>query len=412
MPASSILLLSADPTSGQAIAGSLKAAGHTVTAVVDPGDALPRVADHQLVIVDIVAGDRTAPDVCREIRTMPSVRAIPVLCVAQTAEVDERIAHLEAGADDVITKPFEARELEARVEALLLRFQRSRGQSPEAAAPEAAPAARARRLIVVFSPKGGVGTTTIATNIAALRAQGRPDRVLLMDMDLQFGQVATHLNLEVKLSLADLVRDEAALREPELLRTYAMRHSTGLQVIAAPTTPDFAGGVQPRHVEQLLQTSLEAYETVVVDAGSALDDRTAVAFELADRLILPVYPEIAALKAVHSLLDYLAQTSSVVDRTTFVLNNAFARDILRLRDVESALGSRIGAELPYDPFLYLKAVNEGVPLILGAPRSPAAERLVRLADSVFGASVAASGAATARSPARKPGRLARVLRRS
>jgi len=233
-----------------------------------------------------------------------------------------------------------------------------------------------------------------------------------MDMDLQFGQVATHLNLEVKLSLADLVRDEAALREPELLRTYAMRHSTGLQVIAAPTTPDFAGGVQPRHVEQLLQTSLEAYETVVVDAGSALDDRTAVAFELADRLILPVYPEIAALKAVHSLLDYLAQTSSVVDRTTFVLNNAFARDILRLRDVESALGSRIGAELPYDPFLYLKAVNEGVPLILGAPSSPAAERLVRLADSVFGASVAASGAATARSPARKPGRLARALRRS
>jgi len=146
--------------------------------------------------------------------------------------------------------------------------------------------------------------------------------------------------------------------------------------------------------------------------GSALDDRTAVAFELADRLILPVYPEIAALKAVHSLLDYLAQTNSVVDRTTFVLNNAFARDILRLRDVESALGSRIGAELPYDPFLYLKAVNEGVPLILGAPSSPAAERLVRLADSVFGASVAASGAATARSPARKSGRLARVLRRS
>ena len=68
----------------------------------------------------------------------------------------------------------------------------------------------------------------------------------------------------------------------------------------------------------------------------------------------------------------------------FVLNNTFGSEILRIRDVEQALGTKVAAELPYDPFLYLKAVNEGVPIVLGAPKSPAAERLLRLATVVFG----------------------------
>ena len=101
-------------------------------------------------------------------------------------------------------------------------------------------------------------------------------------------------------------------------------------------------------------------------------------------MILPVYPEIAALKAMHALLEYLSETGSVGLKSMFVLNNSFARDILKLRDVESALGSKVAFELPYDPFLYLKAVNEGVPIVLGAPRSAPAERLVRLSASAFG----------------------------
>ena len=97
----------------------------------------------------------------------------------------------------------------------------------------------------MYSPKGGVGTTTIATNIAVAAAQRRPDRVVLVDLDLQFGGVATHLNLEPKQTLTDVVRDDAALREPELLRTYAMRHDSGLHVLAAPAAPEAAELITP-----------------------------------------------------------------------------------------------------------------------------------------------------------------------
>jgi pilus assembly protein CpaE len=174
------------------------------------------------------------------------------------------------------------------------------------------------------------------------------------------------------------------MREPELLRSYAARHDSGLHVLAAPPTPDTSESITPDHVSHILGTLLEGYDSIVVDAGSVLDERVLRVFEAAETIVLPVHPEMSALKAVHGLLDYLNETGSIVGKSTFVLNNMFAREILKPRDIESVLGSRISSDLPYDPFLYLKAVNEGVPIVLGAPRSPAAERLVKLTTTAFG----------------------------
>jgi pilus assembly protein CpaE len=401
-------LLENDAASGDVVSSVLTSVGYSVTTVADAAEAFRQASDNHLVIIDVVVGDRTAFDVCREIRGTPALGAIPVLCIAQSDDVDERIRFLEAGADDVMARPFDARELEARVEALLLRFQRSKDLAPILAGDGVTLPPKAHRIVAVFSPKGGVGTTTIATNIALSVATRRPDRVVLIDLDLQFGQAATHLNLEPRQTLADVVRDEAALREAELLRTYAMRHDSGLHLLASPPSPELSELITPAHVGQLLETILGSYDSVVIDAGSTLDERTMAVFEHADSVVLPVYAEIAALKAVHALLDYLAEAGSVAAKTTFVLNNAFAREILKLRDVEGALGTRIGAELPYDAFLYLKAVNEGVPIVAGAPRSAAADRLVKLAAIAFGEDGATPAAVTEK---RQGGLLGGLLRR-
>ena len=227
--------------------------------------------------------------------------------------------------------------------------------------------AKARRAVAVYSPKGGVGTTTIATNVAVAAAAKRPGQVVLVDLALQFGGVATHLNLRAKQTLSDIVRDEAAMREAELIRAYATPHQSGLHVLAAPAAPEAAESITPTHIDRILRTLLDAYELVVVDAGSTLDERALTVFEAVETIILPVYPEIAALNAMHSLLEYLNETGAVGAKAMFVLNNAFAREILKPRDVESALGSKVTLELPYDPFIYLKAVNEGIPVVVGAP---------------------------------------------
>lgn len=383
MPASSILLLESDPISGAGIAAILTGTGYAVTQAANADETVQLAADHQLVILDVEAGLRTGIDICAEIRATPALSAVPVMCISASDDVEERIRFLEAGADDVMARPFDARELEARVEALLLRFQRSRDLAP-ALSLDGVVIARARRSVAVFSPKGGVGTTTIATNVAVAAAASRPNQVVLVDLALQFGGVATHLNLRPRQTLADVVRDDAATREADLIRSYATPHSSGLHVLAAPAQPEAAETITPAHVDRILGTLLDAYELIVVDAGSTLDERVLTVFERADTVLLPVYPEIAALNAMHALLEYLAETGALGAKAMFVLNNAFAREILKLRDVESALGSKVTLELPYDPFIYLKAVNEGIPVVIGASRSVATERFTRLTTTAFG----------------------------
>ena len=383
MPAARILLVDADTDATSQILNILAGVGYTVTTIADAADALTHVGEHQLVIVDVIEGKKSAEEFIAEIRGTPALARIPVLCVSQTDEVEERIRFLEAGADDVVAKPVDSRELEARIEALLLRFQRSRDASQETPGDGVVMTAP-RRIVTVFSPKGGVGTTMIATNIALVAANLRPDRVVLVDLDLQFGGVAAQLDIEPKQTLADVARDASALKSSELLRGYAVKHGTGLHVLCAPPTPEQAELVTPDAVKNILATLVNGYDHVIVDAGSVLDERTMLALESADTVVIPVYPEIPAMKSVHSLLDFLNVSGTLGSKAVFVLNNAFAGDMLKPRDIEHALGTKIVFDLPYDPFLYLKAVNEGVPIVLGAAGTPPAERLVKLAGSVFG----------------------------
>ena len=381
----SILLLAIDKASVQPLANALATPGHGVTVVTRPDEAVAAATGYSLILVDRVTPPATIGDVITMLRAGEQTAQVPVLAVAQSADLDERIGLLEAGADDVIAKPFDLPELLSRVDALALRSG-SASSGPGASIGDEG----RHRMVTVFSPKGGVGTTTVATNLALIAAEARHNKVLLIDLDLSFGQVASHLNLQPKQSLLELARDEAALHDADLFRTYAIHHSSGLHLLAAPPSPSFAALVTADHVDLALARALEAYEIVVVDAGTALDQRLTAIFSLSDAVVIPVLPEIPALNSVHILIDQLAETGELGVRTVFVLNNAFARDLLKRSDVETALGAKISAELPYDPIVYLKAVNEGSPVVKSAPKSLPAEKLRALATTIFGGALVPS----------------------
>jgi pilus assembly protein CpaE len=386
----SIIVLDNDRAAADALSTALGRPGHGVAVVTLPEDLLAQAPGYSLAVIDRIPSTTTVAAIVTELRADPKLKDLPILAIAQSDDLEARISLLESGADDVITKPFDPVELEARVEALSLRFQRASDGKSHSAVPIGS--AKRRRVITVFSPKGGVGTTTVATNLALIAAERHQNQTLLIDFDLSFGQVASHLNLQPKQTLLELIRDETALREPELFRTYTVHHPGGVHLLAAPPTPGFANLFTGEHVEQVIARALDAYEIVVIDAGTNLDDRMLALFSRSDVVVVPVLPEIPALNAVHLLLDQLTETGSVGASTLFVLNNTFARDLLRRSDIESALGAKVGADLPYDPFVYLKAVNEGVPVVRSAPRSAPAERLRDLARAVFGAEEVASEA--------------------
>ena len=287
MPASSILLLDADATSADddrlgADRGRLH--GHHGRRRRGRDG---RETAYQLIIVDVVSAPKTAADLCRKIRATPTMAGIPILSVSQTDDVEERIAFLEAGADDVMAKPFDSRELEARVEALLLRFQRSRDMTPVLSA-DGLVVARARRAVAVFSPKGGVGTTTIATNIAVAKARGLPDRVMLIDLALQFGGVASHLNLDPR----PRSRTSCATRRRCVSRSSCARTRCGTN---GPARPRRAGHARARSSSsrptwRRSSRAARGLRLVVVDAGSQVDERTMTALEAAGPSSCPSAP--------------------------------------------------------------------------------------------------------------------------
>ncbi len=392
-----------------AVADALTAAGHETVVVPDTAAGIAAAASgaaFEVVVLDLAGTVMELVAASRAIRTTEGLAGLPILCVSQDDDVEDRIRVLEAGADDVIARPFDARELDARAEALALRLKRSRDVGSVSSGGVTIRDSTQRRIIAVYSPKGGVGTTTVAVNVATWLAGQLPGAVAILDLDFQFGQVATHLNLETRTTMAEVVRDEATLRDPGLLQAAMDRHASGLRVLGAPSTPDVVAGVSPEALATLLATAGRAFQIVVVDAGSVLDPRSETVLTTASDIVVVVTPDFAALKAVHALGEILAASGIELGETAYVLNQIFARELLRLSHVEEALGTQVALTIPYDSFAFLKSVNEGVPLIEGSPRSPAADAFRHLGARLAGLP------AIGLTEERKPRGLGRLLGRS
>jgi pilus assembly protein CpaE len=378
-----VLLICAERDAAGRLAAMIQAAGHRVVAAPYGPAALSRATDAQVIVVDRVEGAEDASRAVQRIKSMPQVGEIPLLCIAQTDHVDERVRLLEAGADDVMAQGFDPDELRARIDGLLATRGGRKAAAEEPEAPKPVVAHRTR-MVSFFSPKGGVGTTTLAVNTAVAAAAKHDRSVALLDLDLEWGQVATHVNLAPRFSVVELARDTAALNDSDLVRAYAEQHASGLAVFGAPLRPGQGEMIGQEHVERLIAAMLAAYDLVLADTGSLLDERTLTAFDRSDRVVLVVAPEIPCVRAVHALLEVLAEQGAPAERQFFALNHVFEHDMLRLDDLERSLQTEIDAELLYDPIAYLKAVNEGVPVVAATTRGAAAARLERVAQEILG----------------------------
>ena len=379
MPANPILICAPSPEVRTQLE-QLGEAGYVTTSVNTAAEVVAAVGAHPYDLV--VAEGLAVSGAIARIRAA-SRSQLPVVVVSPAGDVEARIAFLEAGADDVIAAGFSPRELEARVEALLIRTGRARPSGPTGDG--------AGRIVTFFSPKGGVGTTTLAVNSAVLLAggheqmQGQGGRVLLIDLDLQFGQVATHLNLSPRYDIADLCRDDQALTDASLALTYLTAHSSGVSVLAAPVNPEADFHITVDHLEQAIRAFRPSFDHILIDCGSRLDPRTLWILEQADTHIFVIFPEIAALRATTLMLGFLAETATLRAVTHLVVNHIFPKELLKTRDVENLLKAKQAAEIPYTEVDMIRAVNEGVPVVFSRPSAPASQAIQGLAVAIVGA---------------------------
>jgi len=374
-----ILICAPSPALRNQLEAELAEIDYAVVAVSTAAEAITHLRDGEIHLV--VAEGLAVSGAMARLRSAAPVQ-VPILVIAPAGDVEARIAFLEAGADDVIAAGFDRGELEARIEALLIRAGRM-----TAATLSDQPAGQ---VVTFFSPKGGVGTTTLAVNTAVLLAAGqgaiggRAAQVLLVDLDLQFGQVATHLNLTPHFDVASLCADAVALADVDQALSYLTHHSSGVQVLAAPANPEADFAVTVDQLERAIGILRPRFDHVIVDCGSRLDPRTLWMLEQADIHIFVIFPEIAALRATSLMLAFLADTATLRARTSFVVNHLFPRELLKTRDIENLLRATPIAEIPYTDVDMIRAVNEGVPLVASRPSSPASLAIGKIASAIVG----------------------------
>ena len=387
MPSNPILICARAQELRGELEAALSEAGYSTTSVTTPADAVAAMRSGRVDL--IVAEGLAASGAIASLRTATEGQVTPILVVAPAHDVEARIAFLEAGADDVIAGPFARNELEGRVMALLIRGGKVRPETTEQGAGE---------MVAFFGPKGGVGTTSLAVNTAVLLAGGggptpgtqpsaaavTPARVLLIDFDLQFGQVSTHLNLTPRYDIAFLASDEAALADADLARSYLTAHSSGLTVLPAPSRPEAESSITLEQLQRVIEVLRPSFDHILVDLGNRLDPRTMWLLEQSNAHVLVLFPEIAALRSMSLLMAFLADTTALKARTLIVINHVFPKELLKSRDVENLLRTKPAAEVPYAEVEMIRSVNEGIPLVIGRPASPAAAAIRRLAQAVIG----------------------------
>ena len=328
-----------------------------------------------LILLDVMMPVMDGYEFARQLRADPTVAHIPVIMLTARGHSDDKVAGFEAGANDYLVKPINAAELEVRIRALLARSQ---GATPARHASEAT-------VVTVFSLRGGVGTTSVAVNLAVALATLWNIQVPLVDLALKKGHCAWMLNLRPKYTISDLVESTESTIDSEVVEHLLLAHRSGVKLLAAPKSPVDAELITPAVLDRTWPHLLTGYRFLVVDAGSDLSEINLIALERAHTLLLMLAPEMLAVKSAFDALRVFDRLDFSPDRTLPVLNTIFPRDGLTRQEVEKALGRPVKMVIPYERTSFVQAINSGRPLITTDPKAPASVAIATLAHNLSAA---------------------------
>jgi pilus assembly protein CpaE len=237
---------------------------------------------------------------------------------------------------------------------------------------------REGKIITVFSAKGGVGKTTMSTNLAVYLASCGA-KTLLVDLDLMFGDVAISLQLQPTSSMRDVIAMGGHLDGQGVESVITTHPDSGLDVIAAPSDPADADRVPSHVVIELLRVARGQYDYVVVDTPPSFTEHVLAAFDVSDLTVLIATLDIPAVKNLRIAINTLDTLGASTEARTIVLNRADAKVGLKPEDVEAALKSPISANVP-NSLTVPASVNRGVALVLDDPRNPVSLAIRDFAD--------------------------------
>lgn len=294
-----------------------------------------------------------------------------VLVAVPSASVLERAMH--AGTRGVLSPDAAQDEIESVVTRAIAVAQRRRELVP--ATVESGPK---NRIIPVLAAKGGSGKTTVSTNLAVALGYMYPGDVVIVDLDLQFGDVASAFGLEPVHTFADIARHSGPLDITRLKTLLTPKQSAGLYVLAAPDSPAEADDLDPKMVSEVIRMLSREFPYVVVDTAAGIDEFTLEVLDLASDLVLLAGMDVPSVRAVSKEIDALQMLGIKNADWHLVLNRASSKVGLTIEDIETTLGLQIDVRIPSSRNVPL-SVNRGTPLSMQDRKSPVGRAIEELA---------------------------------
>lgn len=395
-----VLVVDDSPTSVPELKALLESQGYTVLTALRAEEALDtlQTAEVDLVITEALLPGMDGFELVRHLRRTPRWAGIPVIILTVRSAPEDYALSYEVGADEYFLKPVEPPKVLAATRGLITRYETARalgntGGAGRSGATSIVPTmVEAGNIITVFSLKGGVGTTTIAVNLAIAIKQLTPSsRVGLIDLSLEEGADALLLDIIPTSTIAEWAREDLRNATPFLLNQYFVPHRSGIGLMAAPPSPEQAETVRPDTVRKTLELAPRAFDYVVVDTASTFSENSLVALEAADAIVLPLIPEMTALKTTASTIRILEAVNIERDKMQVVVNEIIQHAGLTKAQVESSLGMSV-ATIPHSGADFVAAANEGLPLVTALPNASAARAIMEIAKTMCEPEVVATPA--------------------
>ena len=307
-----------------------------------------------------------------------SVPESTVIIMSVQGETEYVRKAMSAGARDFLCKPFNGDELSRTI---MNTFEMESKRREKVVVPKIHEDVKSR-VITVFSTKGGVGKTTIASNLAVCIARTTKKRVALLDLDLQFGDIAIMLNVSVKNTISDLIKEFGQLGK-ELMEEYLVTHFTGVKVLPAPIKPEYAEYITANHVEKIINTLRETYHYIIIDTSANFHETVLTSLDMSDRILLISTLDLPTIKNVKAGIDVMEALHYPAEKISIVLNKASELYGIKYKDFENTLRHPIWSYVPEDNQTVITSANKGFPFVMTRTETKVAKAIMDISNEII-----------------------------
>jgi pilus assembly protein CpaE len=369
MPAEDIVLVDDDRVIQKMVGGFLERTGYHVRKASNGIEALELVHAKvpDLIITDVRMPELNGIELTSRLRGNHRTAGVPILMFSDLAEAHDALAGYAVGADDYLPKPFELAILEAKVQVLLRRSASIVAKTNRG------------RVILFAHAKGGVGTTSLAVNLAVLLAEQSSRPVGLLDLDVEFGDSAVYLNLHPNQTLADLKAPPGTLVNEAQFEGF-VTEAGSVRLVVGADLPERAELVTLPAIQLAIDRLSATCEYVLIDAPASFNERTLTALDTSDLICLITSASLPSLKATRGCLVLFDKLGVPPGRVRLILNYSTTHS-MEIGAAASVLGRRPDFVIKRSETLD-RAANRGKPLVTSDPTDPLVTDLRTIADSM------------------------------